>query len=375
MILLYIVVLVLFSIYSFALMDPNITLVNHSAWDAFRSIMLPLGYYHREWSFFIYALMLILLFFFQWYFVKKGSNPVMVAGGVVLATFISYPFLSHDLFNYMFDAKIVTVYGSNPYLHVPLEYVSDPWLRFMHWTHRPYPYGPLFLLVSILPAFMAMGKLLPMLLLFRLTWGFIYVCAVIVLARFDKRSALFVATSPLIIIEGLFNGHNDVIAMSFGIIAAVYAMRGKTAKSLVMFFVSSMVKYTSLPFMLLVLKRKWAAPLAATLFLIGTLFLAIRNGGWYSWYFLNLFILVPYYKEKAFLPLSILSCFLLISYYPYIALGFWNNANFLIIKDTIISAGLFVTSLFILQREFSYLPHDLPLAQEKSSGTIAQPSQ
>ena len=60
LIILYFIQLIILSIYSWALIDPNITLVNHPLWSRFLEQMLQLGYYQRQLSSFIYIEILVL---------------------------------------------------------------------------------------------------------------------------------------------------------------------------------------------------------------------------------------------------------------------------------------------------------------------------
>lgn len=334
--------------YSYALVDPNLTLLSHPAWTVFRNNIITIGYFQRQLSFMLYVSLLILLFFAQYYIVaKKTIGPVRVALLIGACVLLSYPFLSHDFFNYLFDAKIITYYHQNPYLHKALDFPSDPWLRFMHWTHRNYPYGPTFLLITILPSFVSAGKFILSFLFFKSVWVGLYVCAVYFLGKFDKKTALFFALSPLIIIEGLVNAHNDMIALSLGIIALGFFELKKPFLSFLSMVLSVGIKYTTAPFVLLYFKKPWALIASIGIYFIGILYLSTKTG-LYPWYFLNLFLILIYVKQKAFIPLTILSIFLLLSYHPYIALGFWNKSEYLMIKDGIIVCGMFVAGVSVL---------------------------
>jgi len=93
-------------------------MINHPLWNWFRSQIINIGYFKRELSWWIYFTIICLLFVFYFLIIKQSKkiSPVRLAiiiGGILL---FSYPFLSHDFFNYMFDAKILTFYGKNPAL-------------------------------------------------------------------------------------------------------------------------------------------------------------------------------------------------------------------------------------------------------------------
>ena len=336
------------ALYSYALVDPNFTLLNSALWTSFRNFFVAFGYYQRPLSWLVFLILIFLLFLLQlWAMKKYRGNILLVAIVLGVISLCAYPFLSHDLFNYFFDAKILTFYHQNPYLHKALDFPIDPWLRFMHWTHRTYPYGPVFLGVTLIPSYLSFGKLLITFLLFKSLWVGFYLAAVYALLKVHKKSALFFATSPLILVEGLMSAHNDMIATCLGIIAVVVALQKMKVWGWIFMVLSIGIKYSSAPFIFLLFHKKWSVPLALIVFSVGVAYLATKTGI-YSWYFLNLFIIVPYVKEKAFIPLTILSIFLLLSYYPYIALGFWDKQDYVTIKNVIILTGIIATGVVLI---------------------------
>ena len=216
-----------FFLFSFFLIDPNITFIQNRYWVQFRDAVVQVGYYQREVSWYIYLVLVVLFFIFHYYFVRNykkiNLNRLVLLIGTVLL--FSYPFLSHDFFNYMFDAKIFTFYHQNPYLQRALDYPSDQWTRFMHWTHRTYPYGPIFLLLSFIPSFLGFGKFTPTFLLFKAMFVGFYLLAVFFLNKLDKKWAIIFATHPLILIEGLISSHNDLIALCLAVIGIFFLLK------------------------------------------------------------------------------------------------------------------------------------------------------
>lgn len=314
------ITLLALAIYSYALIDPNITLFNHPAWTSFRNTMVQFGYYQKPISSAAYLLLLVLLFYCSAVLTKHAKH---VSAGYLLmclgfVSILSYPFLSHDIFNYMFDAKIFTFYHQNPYLHRALDFPQDEWLRFMHWTHRTYPYGPTFLILSLIPSFLAGGKLILNILFFKSLVFSIFWISVALLIRINKAWGVFYATSPLVIIEGLVNGHNDILGVSLAIIGVYYLQKKKNLWGRLVLLLSGGVKYITLP--LVVLPRfkmlVFAAMVAVLLYL--SFFTEIQ-----AWYFLVLFVFLPFYEEllrKA----SIFFAGLLFAYYPFVREASWT---------------------------------------------------
>ncbi|PIV09543.1 hypothetical protein COS31_05185 [Candidatus Roizmanbacteria bacterium CG02_land_8_20_14_3_00_36_15] len=350
MIVLYIFFLLVLSIYGYALVDPNLTLINSPFWTQFRNVLVYLGYYQRQWSWVIYLILIIILFFFSFYFVKhsKKIKPLRLALIIGILLLLSYPFLSHDFFNYLFDAKILTFYGKNPYLYKALDFSSDPWLRFMHWTHRTYPYGPVFLLITLVPSFFSFGKFIISFFLFKITWLFFYLLAVYYLNKLNKKWAIIFTTHPLILIEGLVNAHNDLIATSLAIIGIYYLFKEKNLFARLLLLLSGGIKYITLPLIFLV--RPKTHPRGVVLILIGLLII-LGYLTFFSeiqpWYFLVLFVFLPYF-EKLVYRLNIFFLGLLLSYYPYIRLGGWDSVEKLSLKHIIILAFSIINLIYFL---------------------------
>ncbi|MFH0773507.1 MAG: hypothetical protein V1922_04315 [bacterium] len=353
----YGVILLVTGVYSYFLIDPNITFFQNSYWVLFRDWAVYLGYYRRDISWIVYLTLLILLFIFHFILLKKFKqySVLRIAGLITLIGCISYPFLSHDLFNYLFDARILTHYGLNPYTHMALDFQKDLWTRFMHWTHRTYPYGPTFLPLTLIPSFLGWGKFSITFFLYKLMNGVLYFLAVYFLNKKNKREALFFATHPLIVIEGLINGHNDMIAVSLGLIGIYLFEKKYDVRSRIFFLISAGIKYITVPLLLFfvgtrVLKKvnlryRHLVLLAFILQVFLIVYLCYKMEI-QPWYFLSLFVYIPYFLQ--FIEkLNILFFGLLISYYPFIRFGDWT-AKTVALKREIVFVAVFAQVGFVL---------------------------
>lgn len=321
----YSIILLALTIFSYNLVDPNITLINSPVWTEFRNYMVYWGYYRRDITSVIYIGLILALFLIHAFFMKyhKHHNPLKIALITAGILIFSYPFLSHDFFNYMFDAKILTYYHENPYLMKALDFPNDPWIRFMHWTHRTYPYGPVFLGITLIPSFLSFGKFILAYGSFKMVFLFSYVVSVYYLNKLNKRCALLFATHPIVLMEGLVNLHNDLIGVAIAVAGVYYLFQKQPWKARILFILSGGIKYMTLS--LLVLSRQ--NKLLQHISLMGVIFVL----GWLTikseiqpWYFLTLFALIPFY-EKLLMKLWPIFLGLLISYYPYIRFGSWST--------------------------------------------------
>ncbi len=347
MLIAFYVILFFLSVFSYTLVDPNITLLNNKIWTDFRNSIIYWGYYRREITSILYIVAIILLFLIHLYLVKrkKNINAISVATVVGIILFFSYPFLSHDLFNYMFDAKIFTYYHENPYLHKALDYPNDQWTRFMHWTHRTYPYGPVFLVLTFIPSFFSFGKFIIAYGLFKIMFIGSYILTVYVLNKLNKKWALIFATHPFVIIEGLLNSHNDLISVCLGVIGIYYLARDESIKAKIYLFLSAGIKYITVPFIILSKTNKIYQYISLSGLVVILLYLSFTSEI-QPWYFLTLFTLLPYY-DKLISYSNIFFAGLLLSYYPYLRYGAWDKIYEVSMKHNIIIISAVINILFV----------------------------
>jgi len=346
------VILALF-FYSFTQIDLGLTLTQVSFWQVIQTNFQLIGYFNRPLSTALFLVIMFFLTLFYLFFLYQGGKGNLkkkfVWRLVFLTAFIllfSYNAFSHDLFNYIFDAKIVTFYHDNPYQHKALDYHEDPMLGFMHWTHRTYPYGPLWLGLTVPLSFFGFQKLLLTIYLFKglVVASYLVICWVIyqILARTKgKKEALlglvFFAFNPLVIIEGLVSAHNDLVMMAFLMLGLFFLVREKRLPAFLFLGLSIVIKFATgllLPIFLIVVylqirKKKinwdWVWLLSVFLMLGGIIAAALRLEfqPWYVFYCLPLLALLV--KKQVLQGLSLVfSIGLLFYYVPFLYLGNWD---------------------------------------------------
>lgn len=345
----YGLVLFTFFLYSYVLIDPNITFFNSPVWSRFLEAVLQIGYYQRKLSWQIYLILISCLTIFHLYFINqyKKYDPLKIGLMIAVILCLSYPFISHDFLKYMFDAKILTQYHQNPYLMRPLDFSYDPWLRFLQWIEQPFRYGPVFLAIIIIPSFLAMGKFFLNFILFKIVFMCFYIAAIFTLQKMNKKWAFIFATHPLLLVDGLINGHNDLISVSL-LIFGIYFISRKKILPRVFFILSIGIKYLSLPVILITRNRNSILNKLVffSLLILPYLLLNQYFGNKFAaeiqtWYFIILLGFIPYF-EGVINKLLITFIGLLLSYYPYIYLGKWEQINGYAIKHIIILAFSFL---------------------------------
>lgn len=258
----YIVILFLFTIYSYSQIDLNLTLSSNQFYQSIQQQLILLGYYDRSLSTIILVVLLICLYLIYLailILIKKDKLSVkkisILIGLTIIILLFSYSAFSHDLFNYMFDGRIVTTYGQNPYLHSALDFPGDLWTRFMHWTHRIYPYGLVWLIISIIPSYLGFGKFVFTLLNFKLMFTLFHIGNAYliykILTKINPKQSLFgtafYAFNPVILIESLVSPHNEV-SMLFFLFLAIYQIFVKNNKlfAIIFLLLSAGIKFITI---------------------------------------------------------------------------------------------------------------------------------
>lgn len=361
-------------LYSFTQIDLGLTLTRVSFWQSIQRSFQQIGYFRRPLSTKIYLLILMLFFIYYLLLIFKVRRSqisekqvwqlILLAAGILWLSFNAF---SYDLFNYIFDARIVTFYHSNPYQHKALEFMGDPMLGFMHWTHRFYPYGPSWLLFTVPLSFLGFQKLLPTMILFKGlgVLGYLISCRFLykILVKNKPKLALIglavFAFNPLVIIESLVSAHHDILMMGLVLAAFWNLAERKYFGAWVLFILSVGIKYVTgllLPVFLLVHFWQWRKqPVVwpkiwafCSILMMVAIVLAVKRLEIQPWYFLYLLpFLILWSPEKLFFwPITFISLGNLLTYTPFLYLGNWNPPV-PAIKTYLVGSSI-ILSLFIL---------------------------
>lgn len=377
----YCLVLLLLVIYSYSQIDLNLTLSSNSLYQTFQKQLIYLGYFNRPFSATIFIIILFLLFSYYIYFIKlvrKGflssTQIILIILSTVLILFISYPAFSHDVFNYLFDARIVTKYHLNPYFFKANDFPDDLWVRFMHWTHRTYPYGPVWLLITLPFSYLGMGKFVLTLLSFKIMFTFFHIGNIFVISKILKkitpRSAylgtVFYALNPLILIESLVSPHNEVI-MLFFLLLSIYSFFIKNNKvlGLINLAVSAGVKFVTaalLPvflfFKAIKTKKNFLVQYwLMIVLLIITTAVEIYYREPYPWYFIVLLGIgaLLSYNRDVLIVLCGLSIGSLLRYAPYLYYGDYSSTVQLW-QNWIFSSSIILSLIIVLIQNSTKIP-------------------
>lgn len=187
----------------------------------------------------------------------------IIAGLLLLPT---YPLLSRDFFYTVMNARIMAHYHLNPFEFAPGFFSADPFLPYADWHQVTMPYGPFWTILiglvgripgnGILANFIAFKALL--LAAFLGTTALIAWLLVKVAPERLLPGLVLWAWNPLVLLETVANGHNDIVMIALIVLAFALAARDRAALALVALMMAGEVKQTALgllPLLVLYLLR------------------------------------------------------------------------------------------------------------------------
>lgn len=258
--------------------------------------------------------------------------------GIACIFVISYPANSYDIFNYITTAKITYVYGENPYLVMPTEIPGEPYLAFTRAANRTALYGPLWILISAIPHYGGLGQIWLTIVMFKLLNAAIYILFAWFIYKATKsvKNVLFFACNPLIVLEVLLSGHNDIYMMLPALFGLWYMRTHSITAKLagVGAFVSSwFVKGATLVLLPVLFLRKisWENTLIVSYWLLMGVFVLVAPMReelypWYAVWVISVAALLPSGKNSCIYWLTIVLSFSLeLRHLPYMWMGYYEG--------------------------------------------------
>lgn len=338
--------------YSFTQVDLGLTLNRASILTQIQRSFQYIGYFDRPLSTYLYIGIIVLMFVSYglalYLAAREKITYRLIWKLVFISSFIlvlSYSAFSYDLFNYIFDAKILTHYHLNPYLYRALDFPGDKMLSFMHWTHRVYPYGPAWLLFTAPLSLLGMQLFIPTFFLFKALALGLYLGSVwsiaqimrIIAPKKELMAIVFFAFNPLVIIETLVSGHNDIAMMFLLLVSILFLVQKKYIFAFFFLLLSIGIKYATgflLPmyFLIFLFERqkvviKWGT--VFSIFLVTmtlALFAATLRTTFQPWYLMYVIPFAALIPDKKYIIYSVflISLVGLLNYVPYLYTGNWD---------------------------------------------------
>jgi hypothetical protein len=198
------------------------------------------GIYHTDTSIVVplflslVAVYIIVYFYFRSTAIssRRMINIVLFSLLFSVLLLISTPFLSTDLYGYIFRAEIANVHHVNPYHVAPKEL---GYAGIVPFSGGVMPYGPMYTVYSmllqkisgpILAVKMTIFRLANLMLFFLCAWLFYQIAKRTVPDQARSSTALFL-WNPFILVELINNGHNDVLILLSILFSILLLLRNK----------------------------------------------------------------------------------------------------------------------------------------------------
>ncbi len=171
----------------------------------------------------------------------SGQPPPTVGGRFLLlssltlaaVSLLSYPLTAIDLFIYAIRTRGWALHGLNPLSTAPEQLpAADPWLGLAaEWIDAASPYGPAWEWLSLAAFQLSGGGFLSQLLTLKVVAALAYLGCVwlvyqslqVIRPEWAIAGTIAFAWNPLVLLESVQNGHNDII-MAFFLMGAVWVV-------------------------------------------------------------------------------------------------------------------------------------------------------
>ena len=214
----YFLTLLLLGVFSYGFIDPNLTLSANQTFVRLQAPLKNLVYHQRPEATIIFLVLLLLMFACYVYFLKSPPKFFVIVFSACILVF-SYPALTYDVFNYIATAKVALAYRENPYVVMPIEIPNEPNLAFTRAANKVALYGPVWIALTSIPHYLGGGNVWRTIIAFKLINTLVYLGFSYFIFRVTKNltNVVFFALNPLVLIEVLMNGHNDIYMMILAI--------------------------------------------------------------------------------------------------------------------------------------------------------------
>ena len=227
----------------------------------------------RKWFARYYVLGLLVLFFAYWRVVRAVHNLsrddpeavkslrawVLGVGGLCAVTLIGlYPITALDVVLYVVRARLWALYGASPMLALPVEYPQDPYTGFAgEYLKEPSPYGPLWELIAQVPVRLGILDIAGGVIAMKLISLISYIATAVLIGwyahqersrnRVSSSTAMtFFALNPLVLMEAIGNGHNDMVMLALMTLGLVLWQRNRWAWAAFALTLAALIKLPSL---------------------------------------------------------------------------------------------------------------------------------
>lgn len=227
----------------------------------------------RKWFAPLYAIGLGLLFYAFWRIVNvvhtlsqenaeaaKSLRAWVLGIGVLSGMLLLglYPITALDVALYVVRARLWAFYGGSPMLAAPADYPHDPYIGLSgEYAREVSPYGPLWELIAQVPTRLGLFDIGSGIIAMKVISLLAYIGMAVLIgwyARQDKSyfkvssltAMTFFALNPLVLMEAIGNGHNDMTMLALITLGLVLWQRDQWKWATLALTLAALIKVTGL---------------------------------------------------------------------------------------------------------------------------------
>jgi hypothetical protein len=343
--LIYLIICIVFLIFSWGFVDLNMPLPTNGLLSIGINILREFETHFRIYSALLFIAMLAGLSECYLYSLSKVDIYIFnfdklktIFLTIILLLFFSFPALTYDLFNYIETAKVAFTYHENPYVTMPIEIPNDPNLAFTRAANKVALYGPVWIILTAIPHYLGFGNLYLTIFAFKALMTFGYIASLILIYKItrDWRNVVFFGLNPLIVIETLISGHNDIVMMVLVLLALLFFSYRIYLHRIIgwIFLIGSvLVKGSTIVLLPVYIIKRFNEENKLLLsfvflFLVFILIAPLREElyPWYSVWWITLVAILPYKKYRFVFWFSIITSISLeLRHVPYMITGIYEG--------------------------------------------------
>lgn len=221
----------------------------------------------------VYVISLLMLFYAFWRTLRivhtlskedprsAQSLRIWVLGIGVLCGIVLiglYPITALDVVLYVVRARLWALYGGSPMLALPASFPHDAYVQFAgEYQKEVSPYGPVWELMAQVPIRLGILNIAGGVIAMKVIALLSYIVMAVLVGwygrqdnphlRISNLTALtFVALNPMVLMEVMGNGHNDMLMLALMTLGLVLWQRNKWAWAALALTLASLVKITGL---------------------------------------------------------------------------------------------------------------------------------
>lgn len=230
----------------------------------------------RKWFASLYVIGLGALFYAFWQILKTvhtfsivapqgaASLRIWVLGigflcGLVLIGL--YPITALDVVLYVVRARLWALYNGSPMLALPVDFPQDPYIRLAGEYHSEVsPYGPVWELIAQIPIRLGILDIAGGVIAMKAISLLAYIGMAVLVGWYARQDTpkyrisgltalTFFTLNPLVLMQAIGNGHNDMLMLAFMTLGLVFWQRGRWAWAGFALTLATLVKITGLMLM------------------------------------------------------------------------------------------------------------------------------